>query len=86
MDMANASKNHMGPGTQGKGSGSGAMTQLPEGTLEENMVLSNRDKSQHSGDRGLDSRAVLTEQYSDHVGNRRGPQPGSREPSEDGSE
>jgi hypothetical protein len=56
--MANASKKHMGSGTQGKGDGTGALTELPEGILEENMVLRNRDKSQHSDERGLDSRAV----------------------------
>lgn len=69
--MANASKHHMGPGSHGKGSGAGAMTELPEGILEENMVLSNRDKSLHSDERGLDSRAVQTEQYHDHSANRR---------------
>src|SRR3954463_13735403 len=67
--MANASKKHMGSGMQGKGDGTGALTELPEGILEENMVLSNRDKSQH--ERGLDSRAVQTEQFSDHAANRR---------------
>ena len=35
------------------------------------MVLSNRDKSQHSEQRGLDSKNVQTEQYQDHAGNRR---------------
>ena len=69
--MANASKRHAGPGTQGKSAGTGAMTELPEGVLEENMVLSNRDKSQHSDGRGLDSKMVQTEQYQDHAGNRR---------------
>ena len=69
--MANASKTDMGPATQGKGSGTGAMTDLPEGVLEENMVLSNRDKSRHSDERGLDSKTVQTEQYHDHAGNRR---------------
>src|SRR3954471_8531673 len=69
--MANASKKHMGSGTQGKGDGTGALTELPEGTLEENMVLSNSDKSQHSDERGLDSRAVQTEQFHDHAANRR---------------
>ncbi|NNM71679.1 hypothetical protein [Enterovirga aerilata] len=69
--MANASKTHMGPATQGKGSGTGAMTELPDGVLEENMVLSNRDKKQHSQERGLDSRTVQTEQYHDHAGARR---------------
>ena len=69
--MANASKRNMGPGAQGKKSGTGAMTELPEGILPENMVLSNRDKSQHSDQRGLDSKNVQTEQYQEHAGNRR---------------
>jgi hypothetical protein len=69
--MANASKKTAGTGAQGKGAGTGAMTELPEGVLEENMVLSNRDKSRHSDERGLDSRQVQTEQYRDHAANRR---------------
>ena len=69
--MANASKKNMGSGAQGKGDGTGAMTELPEGILEENMVLSNRDKSQHSDERGLDSRMIQTEQFHDHAANRR---------------
>lgn len=68
--MANASKNSMGSGTHGKGSGAGAMDELPEDMLEENMVLSNRDKAQHSDARGLDSRAVQTDQYQDNPANR----------------
>ncbi len=69
--MANASKHHVGPAAKGKRDGSGAMTELPEGVLEENMVLSNRDKSRHSGERGLDGKTVQTEQFQDHVGARR---------------
>lgn len=69
--MANASKHSVGSGAQGKGSGSGAMTELPAGILPENMVLSNRDKAQHSDERGLDGKNVQTEQYQDHAGNRR---------------
>lgn len=69
--MAKADRHNMGPGSQGKGSGTGAMTELPEGILEENMVLSNRDKAQHSAERGLDSKFVQTEQYHDHAANRR---------------
>lgn len=68
--MANASRHKIGPGAQGKGDGSGAMAELPEGVLPENMVLSNRDKSRHSDERGLDSKNVQTEQYQDHAGNR----------------
>ncbi|MGX5774935.1 hypothetical protein [Methylorubrum zatmanii] len=68
--MAKADRHSMGPGAQGKGDGTGAMTELPEGMLGENEVLSNRDKSRHSDERGLDSRHVQTEQYHDHVGAR----------------
>jgi hypothetical protein len=68
--MANASKKHMGAGTQGKSSGTGAMTDLPKDLLEENMVLSNRDKSVHSDERGLDTKAIQTEQFQDHSENR----------------
>lgn len=69
--MAKADRHNMGPGAQGKGSGTGAMTELPEGILEENMVLSNRDKAQHGAERGLDGKFVQTEQYHDHAANRR---------------
>ena len=85
--MANASK-HMGPGAQGKRSGTGAMTELPEGLLEENMVLSNRDKSRHSDERGLDSATVQTEQYHDHARNHRNFESSDTEPAKasDGKE
>lgn len=68
--MANADKKHIGAGAQGKGDGSGAMTDLTEDILPENMVLSNRDKAQHSQERGLDGKAVQTEQFHDHAANR----------------
>lgn len=67
--MAKASRKHMGPATQGKGDGTGAMTDLPEGGIEDNQVLSNRDKSRHSDERGLDGKAVQTEQLQDHAAN-----------------
>jgi hypothetical protein len=69
--MARASKKKIGIGSAGKLDGSGAMTVLAEGALPENMVLSNRDKALHSGDRGLDGRQVQTEQFHDHAGARR---------------
>lgn len=72
--MAKADKHHMHPGGQGKGTGTGAMTDLPEGVLGENEVLSNRDKSQHDDTRGLDSKAVQTDQYQDHAANRQAPE------------
>lgn len=68
--MANASKKHFGAGSQGKSAGVGAMTDLPENVLEENMVLSNRDKANHSHERGMDSKQVQTEQFHDHAENR----------------
>ncbi|MER8414152.1 hypothetical protein [Mesorhizobium sp. L2C084A000] len=46
------------------------MTVTPKDKLEENKVLSNRDKAQHSKERGLDSRQVATEQHQDHAANR----------------
>jgi hypothetical protein len=62
----------LGPGTRmkGKGDGSGAMTDLQDGMLGENEVLSNRDKAETSRQRGQDSRWVQTEQLEDHVANR----------------
>ncbi len=69
--MAHASRKHFGPGTQGKGDGTGAMSTIDSADIPANMVLSNRDKAQHSDDRGLDSKMVQTMQYSDHAANRR---------------
>lgn len=69
--MARATRKGLGPPSKGKSDGSGAMTELQPGVLEENMVLSNRDKAQHGEERGLDGRHVQTEQYQDHAGNRR---------------
>jgi hypothetical protein len=67
--MANASKKHMGIGAQGKKAGVGANTVMPKDKVGENMILSNRDKSRHSDERGLDSKQVQTEQYHDHAAN-----------------
>jgi hypothetical protein len=47
------------------------MTTRPDGVLEDNMVLSNRDKSQHPQERGLDSRTVRNEQHQDSAYNQR---------------
>ena len=69
--MANASHKHIGAGTQGKGTGSGAMTTADTAAIPDNMVLSNRDKAQHSDERGLDSRMIQTEQMRDHANDRR---------------
>jgi hypothetical protein len=60
----------MGPGAQGKGDGSGAMTEVAKEDLPENAVLSNRDKKLHSTERGLDSKQVQNEQFQDQPANR----------------
>ena len=67
--MAKASSKRMGAGAQGKNSGNGAMTEIDKAALPENKVLSNRDKAQHSRERGLDSKTVQTEQFHDHGAN-----------------
>jgi len=68
--MANASRKSMGPGTQGKGAGTGAMTDVPRDLVAENMVLSNRDKKGHGPDRGLDGKGVQVEQLQDTATHR----------------
>jgi hypothetical protein len=68
--MANASKKHMGPATQGKGDGSGALTEIPREEIPENGILSNRDKSRHSEERGLDSKQIQNDQLQDQPANR----------------
>ncbi|MFC3073281.1 hypothetical protein [Shinella pollutisoli] len=69
--MAHADRKHIGKGAQGKGDGSGAMSELKEGTLHPGSVLKNRDKQQHTKERGQDGKALQTEQYEDHAANRR---------------
>jgi hypothetical protein len=61
---------HLGPGAKGKGAGTGAATDVQNELIGENMVLSNRDKAQHSRDRGQDSKWVQTEQLKDHAANK----------------
>jgi len=67
--MANASSKHIGAGAKGKNSGNGAMTDIDKSVLADNMVLSNRDKSKHSRERGLDGKAVQNEQFHDTEAN-----------------
>ncbi|MEN2989728.1 hypothetical protein P7L78_01295 (plasmid) [Tistrella bauzanensis] len=75
--MANASKKHIGTGAQGKGSGAGAMTDLPPEGIEEGKVLSNRDKSRHTDARGRDGKAIQSDQYQDNEHDQRpAPEPG----------
>ncbi|NGM46057.1 hypothetical protein G5B31_10950 [Rhodobacter sp. SGA-6-6] len=60
--MAHANSRKFGPGQQdqGKGDGSGGMGAEETGPLPE--ILSNRDKSRHSEQRGLDSARLRAEQ------------------------
>ena len=68
--MPSGGKTHIGSGAHGKGAGSGALTDLPKDKIGDNMILSNRDKAQHSDIRGLDGKFIQTEQYQDHSANR----------------
>jgi hypothetical protein len=68
--MSKSGKKQFGPGAQGKGSGTGALTDIPKEKIGDNMVLSNRDKSQHTDQRGMDSKHVQSEQLQDHAANR----------------
>jgi hypothetical protein len=43
------------------------------------MFLSNRDKKQHSDIRGMDGKAIQTDQYQDHSANRLDEEPGTDE-------
>ncbi len=54
--MVKADRKHFGAGARGKGDGTGAMSEVATEDLPANAVLSNRDKAQHSKERGLDSR------------------------------
>ena len=68
--MANASKTHVGVGSQGKGAGVGGMTDPQDDLIGDNMVLSNRDKSRHTDERGLDGKAIQADQFQDNPANR----------------
>ena len=72
--MAKADRKHFGAGAQGKGDGTGAMTELDDEKVRKDDILSNRDKAQEATDeRGLDTRNLQSEEFKDHSGNRRNP-------------
>jgi len=48
------------------------MTDAQIEEIESNRILSNRDKSQHSRERGQDSKWLETEELRDHAANRGG--------------
>ncbi len=58
--MSKGGKKHVGAGAHGKCAGTGANTDIEKEKIGENMVLSNREKSQHSDQRGMDSSIFRT--------------------------
>ena len=68
--MSRGSKKQTGAGAHGKGAGVGANTDIPKDKIGENQVLSNRDKKQHSGERGQDSQEIQNDQFQDNAANR----------------
>jgi hypothetical protein len=70
--MAKADRKSFGAGAQGKGDGTGAMTELDDAKVRKSAILSNRDKAQSSTDeRGLDGAHVKSAEFRDHPGGRR---------------
>jgi hypothetical protein len=65
--MPKEGKKGVGPTTRAKGTGQGAMTDVPDGVLGENDVLSNRDKASHSEARGQDGKRIQSDQYQSHA-------------------
>jgi hypothetical protein len=72
MPGGHGSKTHFRSGMRGKSDGTGALVEVPKEKIGDNMVLSNRDKAQHSDIRGMDGKSIQTEQYQDHSANRLG--------------
>lgn len=70
MPAGHGSKTHFRSAKHGKGDGTGAMAEIPKDKIGDNMVLSNRDKKQHSDIRGMDGKSIQTDQYQDHAANR----------------
>lgn len=65
--MTKEGKKGVGPNARTKGAGVGAMTDIPDGVIGENDVLSNRDKKVHSEARGQDSKRIQSDQYQNHA-------------------
>ncbi|OAF10068.1 hypothetical protein AYJ54_12885 [Bradyrhizobium centrolobii] len=72
MPGGNGSKTHFRSGMHGKSDGTGAFAEVSKDKIGDNMILSNRDKAQHSDIRGMDGKFIQTEQYQDHAANRLG--------------
>ncbi|MCK1743846.1 hypothetical protein IVA80_24155 [Bradyrhizobium sp. 139] len=70
MPSGRGSKTHFRSGMHGKSDGTGALADVSKDKIGDNVVLSNRDKAQHSDIRGMDGKFIQTEQYQDHAANR----------------
>lgn len=55
----------------GQKSGTGALTELDDDKVVKSQILSNRDKSQHGDERGLDGKGTQVDGYQDTASNRR---------------
>ncbi|RWN29244.1 MAG: hypothetical protein EOR97_21150 [Mesorhizobium sp.] len=60
----------MRPQQPGKSAGAGAMTSPERDKIEENAVLSNRNKKQHGQERGQDGNRIKSDQYQDQAADR----------------
>ncbi|RUU82876.1 MAG: hypothetical protein EOS05_21010 [Mesorhizobium sp.] len=60
----------MRPQQPGKSAGAGAVTSPEKDEIEENAVLSNRNKKQHGQERGLDGNRIKPDQYQEHAADR----------------
>ena len=66
--MSKGGKKQTGAGAQGKGAGAEVNSEIPKDKAGENMVLSRR--TQHSDQRGTDSKRIQSEQLQNHASNR----------------
>jgi hypothetical protein len=57
----------------GQRSGTGAMTELDDGKVRKDDILSNRDKAKRRPGQSLDGKGVQVDEYKDNPANRRPP-------------
>lgn len=77
--MAHADRKHHGPAHQGKGDGTGAMSETDPEQIPANATLSNRDRAQHPEGRGLDSGRIASDQRQDSAKARIPPDPKTKD-------
>ena len=63
--MAHADRKHHGPAHQGKGDGTGAMSQTDPEAIPANATLSDRDRASHAEGRGPDGGRIAADQRQD---------------------